>query len=194
MARRIEVELVGDSRSLERAFKRSERSAKNFNGTMAKTKRGLGRGGGLAGLGGGVGAGAAISQSVKAASDFEQQMAKVGTVFGDVRRRRRGLVGNHHQSVRALRTASPRHRRLVRCPVQTHRARRPRSRETSEGAHRARRRPRSFYNTDVQSALDAVRSGLVGEAEPLAATASCCPRHGCSRSRWPPAAKRTPGR
>ncbi len=37
MARDLTVRLIGDSRSLERAFQRSERSAKKFAGTMATT-------------------------------------------------------------------------------------------------------------------------------------------------------------
>jgi hypothetical protein len=40
VARRIEVEIIGDSRSLERAFSRSERSAKDFNRSVTKTSRG----------------------------------------------------------------------------------------------------------------------------------------------------------
>ena len=39
MARKIEVEIVGDSRSLERAFKRSSNAAKDFNRDISKTGR-----------------------------------------------------------------------------------------------------------------------------------------------------------
>ena len=39
MARKLVVDIVGDARSLERAFKRSARSAKTFDRSMTKTGR-----------------------------------------------------------------------------------------------------------------------------------------------------------
>ena len=63
MARKIGVEIVGDSRQLERAFDRSARSAKQFQREIDKTSRST-RGfltrsrrlpGGGVGLGGGIG-------------------------------------------------------------------------------------------------------------------------------------------
>ena len=47
MARRIAVEIVGDASSLERAFKKSAKSADQFNGQIAKTGKGRKAFGGL---------------------------------------------------------------------------------------------------------------------------------------------------
>jgi hypothetical protein len=66
VARRIEVEIVGDSRSLERAFARSERSAKRFNGQMTA----LSRQGGAGGIGAMFGLGRATGPAAAGAVAF----------------------------------------------------------------------------------------------------------------------------
>jgi hypothetical protein len=87
MARRIEVEIVGDSRSLERAFARSERSAKKFQTTMATTSRKMGRSMGMFGISGPTAAagGAFLlgRQFVKAARDAEVILGQTSIAVKD---------------------------------------------------------------------------------------------------------------
>jgi hypothetical protein len=88
LARRIEVEIIGDSRSLERAFERSERSAKGFDRTMERAGRGavvasvgfrgLGRAVGYASASflGAAGFVTAIKSTVDAAEESQRVMAQ----------------------------------------------------------------------------------------------------------------------
>ena len=98
MSRKLIVEVVGDSRSLERTFDKSTRSSKAFGremtGTFGKVDKGLQRlGAGRAALiGGAAGAGAGIiapqviaqlSAAVDVASNLNEQVSKSRVVFGD---------------------------------------------------------------------------------------------------------------
>jgi len=78
MTRRISVELIGDSRSVERAFRRAGGAADTFGGRMKRAAKGLAIG--AAALGG-VAIGVGIS-SVKAAASFEKTMARVVGLAG----------------------------------------------------------------------------------------------------------------
>jgi hypothetical protein len=179
MARRIEVELIGDSRSLERAFARSERSAKQFNSTMERAGRGalagtvafkgFGRsiafasGGFLTGAGIAAGAKAAIS----AASDLNEQMSKNRQVFqqsaGQIQDWSETTASAFGISQRAaLATASSFGALFAPMGLVGDKAAEQSRKLTELGADLA-----SFYNTDVSDALDAIRSGIVGESEPL---------------------------
>jgi hypothetical protein len=86
VARRLEVEIVGDSRSLERAFDRSARSARSFSQEMAGAERnlvkvGAARGKALGGLriaGVGLAAGFAISSTTRAVSELSGALEVTG--------------------------------------------------------------------------------------------------------------------
>jgi hypothetical protein len=92
----IAVQLLGDSRSLERAFLRSGEAATVFSGRMAKANeatRGALSGAGLRGkssllfgstafIGAAAGT-AAITKSIKAASDLNEEIARSENVFGE---------------------------------------------------------------------------------------------------------------
>lgn len=67
--RKIEVQIVGDARQLERMFGRATKSGVGFGRNMAK-------------LAAGYSIGRALVGSVKAAADFEQQLAKLKSVSG----------------------------------------------------------------------------------------------------------------
>lgn len=76
MARRVEVQLVGDSRSLERAFDRSERKAREFDTAIGRTRTSL-KGYAKAGAVGAAIAGTALLGRVLATSAQEAKEAQV---------------------------------------------------------------------------------------------------------------------
>src|SRR5215475_8423837 len=87
MARRIEVEIVGDSRSLERAFGRSARSATTFEAKMRGVSRGLSST--FKTAAGAVGIAftfdafvKGVEHSINAAEDLNKAIFKTRTVFG----------------------------------------------------------------------------------------------------------------
>lgn len=89
MARKIEVELVGDSRSLERAFSRSARSAKQFDRSIASTSRSITRGFGAIAAAVGVTAGAAglvrvLKSSVDAAKEAQVAQGQLQNALKNV--------------------------------------------------------------------------------------------------------------
>jgi hypothetical protein len=81
MPRRIAVEITGDARSLERAFARSSKSAKKFQGDVDKTasrgRRGFGLLGKAAGLAGGLIGAYGLGQAVGAVVDEVSEAQKV---------------------------------------------------------------------------------------------------------------------
>jgi len=87
MARRIEVEIIGDSRSLERAFGRSARSATVFEARMRGVSRGLSSG--FKTLAGAVGVAftfdafvKGVEHSLNAAEDLNKALRRTRTIFG----------------------------------------------------------------------------------------------------------------
>ena len=172
MARDLVVRVIGDASSLERAFQKSSKAANRFDRDMTRSAkhtrssfRGMGRS--LAGLGVGVGVTATLKESIAAASDLEQQVGKTQVVFGasagEVEAWSKTVDTAFGLSQReALTTASSFGALFAPIGLTGDAAAKQSQKLTELGADLA-----SFYNTDVQSALDAVRSGLVGEAEPL---------------------------
>lgn len=179
MARKLVVEIVGDTSALEKSYRRAEKSTTSFGKSLNQATRG-----GLAatvsfkGLGrslafasgtflGASGFVAVTEQAIDAASDLNEQLSKTRVVFG---RSSRGVVAWSKTTSSAfgisrraaLGTASS-FGALFRPLGITGKVAAQQSRALTElGADLA-----SFYNTDVASALDAIRSGLVGESEPL---------------------------
>jgi chromosome segregation ATPase len=174
VARRIAVEIVGDSSSLERAFKRSAASATGFNtaiGKVAGKTSGLFKGlagPALAGLGiGGLASG--ISSSVQAASDLNEQINKNKVVFGqssaailDWSRTTANALGISR--TQALDAAGGFGALLVPMGVA-----RGKAADMSRSMVKLAADMASFNNTSPEQALEAIRSGLVGESEPLRA-------------------------
>jgi len=78
MARELKVEIVGDSKSLERALGNSTKGVDQFGGSLTK----LGRVAAAAGVAIAVGVGAGAVKAVKAASDLQEQINKSNVVFG----------------------------------------------------------------------------------------------------------------
>jgi hypothetical protein len=89
MPRRIAVEITGDARSLERAFARSSKSAKKFQGDVDKTasrgRRGFGLLGKAAGLAGGLigayGLGRALGAVVDEVAETQKVSAQTAAVL-----------------------------------------------------------------------------------------------------------------
>lgn len=77
-SRKLIVEVIGDTRNLERSFRRSQQSAKQFEGTIQRTGRSLARSfaGASAALLGAGGLVYGLQQSVKAAVEAEQVLAQ----------------------------------------------------------------------------------------------------------------------
>src|SRR5262245_39768794 len=69
MARKIEVEIVGDSRSLERALGRSTASSSAFGKAMK-----------AAGIAAGAALGVGLATAVKSAVDFDREMRNVNSI------------------------------------------------------------------------------------------------------------------
>jgi hypothetical protein len=158
LARELRVNIVGDSRDLERAFARSEKSAQRFGRAMK---------GALAGGIAGVGLTKILTDTVKAASNLQESMSKTNAVFGqsskditDWSKKTATAFGISERA--ALETASSFGALFGPLGIVGAAAADQSRKLTELGADLA-----SFYNTDVQSALDAIRSGLVGESEPL---------------------------
>src|SRR5262245_32826076 len=168
MARKLVVEIIGDSRSVERAFQRSSRSAARFEASMRGVSRGIT--GAFAAVGVGVGVGAAVAgikSMVTAASDLEEQIGKTRVVFGQssdtvVAWSKTTATAFGESQRQALNAASGFGALLAPLGLVGDAAATQSKQLTELGADLA-----SFYNTDVQDALDAIRSGLVGEVEPL---------------------------
>ncbi len=179
MARTLFIEIVGDTSSVEKAFKKTAAGAKNLDREVSQTARGAIVGSGaFRSMGrsvafasgaflGGAGLIAATKASVSAASNLAEQTSKTNVVFGQsgatVKRWSQDTVESMGlASDQALETASS-FGALLRPIGLTGSAAAVQSEKlTKLGADLA-----SFYNTSVQDALDAIRSGLVGEAEPL---------------------------
>src|SRR4051812_26069940 len=195
MARKLIVEVVLDAAAYSRQMKKAQAETTRFGASLERTGRKTkefqkGLGGGLLrgvarGAGGGVGlpifgggpavagavaAGAVVAglkKSVSAASDLNEQIGKTEVVFGKsgkaVEDWSKTLSSSFALSERqALATASSFGALFRPLGFTSEEAATQSEKLTQLGADLA-----SFYNTDVQSALDAIRSGLVGESEPL---------------------------
>jgi len=179
VARRLEVQIVGDASSLERAFDRANRSAQKFNRDMSKAGRGgLAASGLFKGLGrdmafastsflSGAGLVAGLKAATEAASNLNEMVGQSQVVFGDaaagVQAWSKTTTSAFGLSQRqALATADAFGALFAPIGIVGQQAAKQSERLTQLGADLA-----SFYDTDVQSALDAIRSGIVGESEPL---------------------------
>ena len=175
--RKLTVTLVGDSRQLERTLGRTEGRLKTFGRRtgLDQGARGVlsttgGKGGFLFGstafIGGAVGA-AALKTTITAASDLNEQVSKTKVVFGEsgdaVVEWSQKLATSFGLAETEALTAASTFGSMFKQTGQNEKdaARLARS-VTQLGADLA-----SFNNTTVSDALDALRSGLSGEIEPL---------------------------
>jgi hypothetical protein len=175
LARKLIVEIIGDDKSLQRAFNRSTTSANKFGTAVEKVQRRAGvfdkfARGGAATFAGGAAAATAIrflDQSIEAASALEEQINKSRVVlgaasaeveaFGRISAEELGI--SNRAAVEAagsfaglFTTIGTGQREAAALGVQL-------TRLAGDLA--------SFFDVGTDEALTALRSGLVGEAEPL---------------------------
>lgn len=177
--RKLVVQIVGDSKQLERTFARSSRAA----GTFGKNVERAGRGGlvatvGFRGLGrsiafasgaflGGAGFIAGTRAALRAASDLSEEINKSNVLFGknadEVRRWSRTTATAIGLSQRAsLQAAGAFGAMFSTLRLGDDVSSRMSRRLVKLGADLA-----SFSNQNPEEMLDRLRSGLAGEAEPL---------------------------
>jgi hypothetical protein len=177
MAQAIGVEIVADATKYERALARAEKASTRFkknveSGDVAasKTSRALssiGTAFPTARFLGTAGVVAALTESVKAASNFNEMVTKTDAIFGqsaqsvqDWSKTTTTAFGISQRE--ALATVSSFGALFAPIGIVGEQAAKQSEKLTELGGDLA-----AFYDTDVASALDAVRSGLVGESEPL---------------------------
>jgi len=186
MPRKLIAELILDPSQYIKGLRKATRASDEFVATQKRTLGQVGRGvgsrtGALGAIGGGflgggtaVGAGIlageitqGLEASINAASDLNEQMSKTNVVFGQSSK----AVEDWSQTTstafgisqrEALKTASSFGALFAPVGFVGRQAADQSEKLTQLGADLA-----SFYNTDVQQALDAIRSGLVGEERPL---------------------------
>jgi hypothetical protein len=163
VAKKLVVEIVGDSSSLEKAFK-SSASASN---SLGKTFVSLGKVAALAGAAIGVAAVVGIKKSVEAASSLEESINAVNVVFGKASKQvlafGRGAAQEVGLSMRQLNElVTPIGASLLNVGYSADEAAKASIDLTKRAADMA-----SVFNTTVPEALQAIQSGLRGEADPL---------------------------
>jgi hypothetical protein len=172
MARRIAVEIVGDSSSLERAFKRSATSASGFQSAIQRTSsKTTAMFGGLAkSVVAGVGITsitAGITNAIQAYSNLNEAINQNKVVFGsssaEILKWSQTTANSLGISQRAALEATGGFGALLEpMGVSTDKAA-----QMGQGFVKLGADLGSFYNKPVDQALEAIRSGLVGESEPL---------------------------
>jgi hypothetical protein len=175
--RRLRVSIVGDSRSLERAFLQSEAAGKKFGRSFEQAGRGVASGA-FRSLGrqvafassaflGGAGAVAALASTVRAASDLNEEISKTRVIFGAssdevLRWSRTASEAMKLSRQEALAAAGGFGNMLETAGLVPATAAKMSSALVQLGADMG-----SFNNADPSDMLDRLRSGLAGEAEPL---------------------------
>lgn len=167
MARKIQVEIIGDSRSVEKAFRRSGQSADKFNAKIHKS--GIGMAKALAGIGVAAGGLAIVLgvKSVKAASNLGEQINKTNIVFGKgakmIQRFARTTASSFGISnEKALEFAGVFGNMLVPMGIA-----RGRAAVLSKNLVKLAADMASFNNASPEEVLIALQSGLAGQIEPL---------------------------
>jgi hypothetical protein len=162
------VRIVGDDRSLQQAFARSARSTEKFETRTQTVGRSLGRAFAAAGITLGItAAAAAAGRMIKAASDLNEEISKSEQVFGASSRAIQVWSEQTATSIGVAQTqalqATGTFGNLFRTVGLAPEAAGEMSQALVElGADLA-----SFNNANIDDVLNAIRSGLIGEAEPL---------------------------
>lgn len=157
--RKLTVQILGDSRSLERAFRSSERAGANF-GRSVKTA-------GVLAAAGIAAFTVTAGKTVRAASNLAEQINKSSVVFGAnaaaVEDWSKTTAKSFGISQRAALEAAGGFGQMLQTAGITEDA----SADMSKSLVELAADLASFNNIDPTVALDKLRSGLAGEAEPL---------------------------
>ena len=188
MARKIEVEIVGDTRQLERSFNKASRSTASFANNLespfarAGVKSGnafataFSKSGRSAFIGGFAGTGAAligeqvlaeVSKSIDIASNLQEQISKSRQVFGDASKDVEDWASETAASFGIAQDAALEATGTFGNLFATVQIDAGKAAELSVTLTRLAADLASFNNADPSDVLLAIRSGLVGEAEPL---------------------------
>jgi hypothetical protein len=166
--RDLTVHIIGDSRSLERAFNRSAAAGKGFQAQMAGVQRSTRRI--AAGAGIAIGVQALVrrfNDATAAASNLNEQTSRANVVFGRsaaaIQRWSRTTTDSFGISRRAALEAASGFGQILQTSGLTEEASARMSRALVELAGDMA----SFNNISTDEALLKLRSGLAGEAEPL---------------------------
>jgi hypothetical protein len=174
------VRIIGDDRSLQQSLNRSTRAVTQFEGRTNKSAQGIR--GALTGAGAASGGAllfgsaafvgtaaltAGITKSVKAASDLNEEISKSRQVFGAssaaveswARTTAQGIGISRTEALRATGTFGNLFRVIDIAPEK--------AAEMSRGLVQLAADLASFNNANPSDVLLALRSGLIGEAEPL---------------------------
>lgn len=167
MAKSIQVQITGDTSSLQKAFKSATKDASSFGSKVGSALGTMAKAGALAGVALGVGAVVGMKKAVDAASDLSEQVNKAGVVFGksgkEVIDWSDGLVTNFGISQRAALEAAGTFGNMLVPMGFTRKAAGDMSQKMVELAGDMS----SFNNASPEDTLEAIRAGLAGEAEPL---------------------------
>jgi len=166
--RELLVRIVGDDRALQQAFTRSSRSAAQFEGRMATVGRGVS--GAFAGAGIALGTTAVIGfarQAIDAASDLNEEITKSQKVFGDSADEILAWSETTASSLGIAQTQALQATGIFGNLFNTVGLGTDQSAEMSQSLTELAADLASFNNADISDVLDAIRSGLIGEAEPL---------------------------
>ena len=179
MARSLRVEIIGDSSSLERAYKRSSAAGKQWGQDVSHIGRGVavaqvgfrGLGRSLAFASAGFLAGAGISAGIKAivsdASDLNEQVNKSNVVFGKSASNIQAWSKTTANSFGIARSAGLEAAGGFGAILETSGIVEKDAAGMSKRLVELAGDMASFNNIDPSVALEKLRSGLVGEAEPL---------------------------
>jgi hypothetical protein len=167
--RSLIVRFIGDDRDLQRAFASSERRARGFQaevtGVSGAVTAAFGRA--FIAAGGTAAIFAGLRSSVAIASDLNEQVAKSREIFGESSREieewsqttARSLGIARNEAIAAAATFGGLFRVVDFAPEE--------SAEMSRALVQLAADLASFNNSSPEEALLAIRSGLIGEAEPL---------------------------
>jgi len=166
--RELLVRIVGDDRSLQQAFARSSRGAQQFENRTSVVGKNLTRGFAAAGIAIGVQTAAQFTnQLVQAASDLNEEITKSQKVFGDSADEIRDWSETTASSIGISQTAALQATGIFGNLFNTVGLGTQQSAEMSKSLTTLAADLASFNNASIEDTLDAIRSGLIGEAEPL---------------------------
>lgn len=165
--RKLELVFTGDTRALDRAFRRVESSSKGVGAAASKSAIGIGKMTAAAAAAGTVLVGAFAVKGVQAASDLGEQVSKTGVVFKDSANEVLAFSKTTASSLgisqrAALEATGTFGNMLVPMGLARDRAADMSTRMVALAGDMA-----SFNNASPEEVLEALRSGLAGESEPL---------------------------
>ena len=171
MSRQIVVDILGDASGFTRSTKEATQSAGKFKNVLTGIGQGIGQAafGGIADLASRAGYAVVdfTKDSIRAASDLNETMSKSTVIFGDgsdavVNWAKKASTSMGLSERAALDAASGFAGLFKTVGIGLKEATDNSQAITQLGADLA-----SFFNTDMDQALQALKSGLSGEAEPL---------------------------